>query len=139
MNISGLTTAASIWTVSAIGVLVGVGFYASAIFLAVLSAVFMMWGSKIENLLPARHAVAIKLHFLKDVDLTESDIARLVHAQGYEMAKGSFSITQQDGHSEWRFVAVSMGKRKGTTLVKLGESLKKAHGVQDFHIAHARN
>jgi putative Mg2+ transporter-C (MgtC) family protein len=139
MNISGLTTAASIWTVAAIGVLVGVGFYSSAILLALLSAVFMMWGSKIENLLPARHAVAVRLYFIKDVDLTENDISRLIHTQGYEVAKGSFSITQQDGHSEWRFVAVSAGRRKGSTLVKLGESLKKAQGVQDFHIAHARN
>jgi putative Mg2+ transporter-C (MgtC) family protein len=139
LNISGLTTAASIWTVSAIGVLVGVGFYSAAILLSVLSAVFMMWGSKIENLLPARHAVAVKLHFHKDIDLTENDIARLVHAQGYELAKGSFSITQLDGRSEWRFVAVSAGRRKGGTLVKLSESLKKAQGVQDFNIAHARN
>ena len=32
LNISGLTTAASIWASSAIGVLVGIGFYGAAIF-----------------------------------------------------------------------------------------------------------
>ncbi|MDR3449488.1 MAG: MgtC/SapB family protein [Alphaproteobacteria bacterium] len=139
LNISGLTTAASIWAVAAIGVLVGVGFFGAATMLAVVSGCFMMWGSKLEALLPAKHAVSITLHFHKDIDLTEQDIARLVHAQGYEVAKGSFSIDQHNGQSEWRFVAVSMGKRKGGTLVKLGESLRKAHGVQNFHIAHARN
>jgi len=139
MNISGLTTAASIWTVAAIGILVGIGFYSASIMLAVVSTVFMMWGAKLENLLPSRHAIAITLHFFKDVDLTETDIKRLVHVHGYEIAKGSFSIDQRDGRPEWRFVAVSYGKGKGLPLIKLSESFRKAHGVQDFHLAHARN
>ncbi|MDE1901100.1 MAG: MgtC/SapB family protein [Alphaproteobacteria bacterium] len=139
LNISGLTTAASIWTVAAIGVLVGVGFYSAAILLAVLSTFFMMWGAKIESFLPSRHAVAVNLHFKKDADLSEKDLSKLIHSQGYEVAKGSFSITQRGGESEWRFVAVSMGKRKGASLAKLGESLTRAPGVQDFQIAHARN
>ncbi|MDR3424992.1 MAG: MgtC/SapB family protein [Alphaproteobacteria bacterium] len=139
LNISGLTTAASIWTVAAIGVLVGVGFYTAAVVLAVASAAFMMWGSKIENLLPARHAVSVTLHFHKNVDLTEDDIAHLIRTQGYEIARGSFSIHQRDGQYEWRFVAVSHGHRKSATLVKLSETLKKAPGVQDFLVVHARN
>lgn len=139
MNISGLTTAASIWAVAAIGILVGVGFYSAAIMMSVVSAVFMMWGSKLENLLPARHAISVTLHFKKDADLSEKDLSRLVHSQGYEVAKGSFSINQKEGRMEWRFVAVSLGKKKGGTLTKLSDSLREAHGVQDFFIAHARN
>lgn len=139
MNISGLTTAASIWTVASIGVLVGVGFYGAAGILAFASMFFMMWGAKLENKLPSRHAVSVTLHFQKNVDLTEADIARLIRTQGYEVARGSFSINQREGQFEWRFVAVSQGRHKGATLVKLSESLKKAPGVQDFSIAHARN
>jgi putative Mg2+ transporter-C (MgtC) family protein len=139
LNISGLTTAASIWSVAAIGVLVGVGFYGAAIMLAFVSTIFMMWGAKIENFLPARHAISVSLHFHKNVDLTEADVSRLIHSQGYAIAHGSFSINQRDGQFEWRFVAVSHGRRKGATLVKLSESLRHAPGIQDFHIAHARN
>ncbi|MDO8812750.1 MAG: MgtC/SapB family protein, partial [Gallionella sp.] len=58
-TISGLTTAASIWSASAIGVLVGVGFYAAAMLLSVMSALVMMWVSKLEIWLPSRHAVAV--------------------------------------------------------------------------------
>ena len=47
-NISGLTTAASIWTSSVIGILVGVGFYLSAMGLALMSALIMIYLSKIE-------------------------------------------------------------------------------------------
>src|SRR5476649_2256231 len=55
-NISGLTTAASIWAVSVIGILIGVGFYAAAIMLALLSAGCMIWLSRLEAWLPSRHA-----------------------------------------------------------------------------------
>src|ERR1035438_3754446 len=40
-TISGLTTAASIWAVAAIGVLIGVGFYGGAVLLAVLCMLSM--------------------------------------------------------------------------------------------------
>jgi putative Mg2+ transporter-C (MgtC) family protein len=139
LNISGLTTAASIWTVSAVGVLVGVGFYGAAITVSVMSTVFMMWGAKIENFLPTRHAVSVTLLFNKDVDLTEADISRLIHSQGYMVADGSFSVDQRDGQLEWRFVAISRGKNKSASLVKLSEGLKQAEGIQDFKVAHARN
>ena len=56
-NISGLTTAASIWASSAIGILVGVGFYVAAILLTILSAGSMMWISRVEGWLPSRHVV----------------------------------------------------------------------------------
>src|SRR5450830_599030 len=65
-NISGLTTAASIWASSVIGILVGVGFYAAAMMLALLSAVCMVWISKLEVWLPSRQAVAINLKFAKN-------------------------------------------------------------------------
>ena len=139
MNISGLTTAASIWAVSTIGILVGVGFYGAAITMTTMATLFMMWGSKIENLLPARHAISITLHFTKHFNLTEDDVVRLVYEQGYEVAKGSFSINQRDGKPEWRFVAVSVGKGRSASLVKLSESFRRADGVEDFYIAHARN
>ncbi|HRE18490.1 MAG TPA: MgtC/SapB family protein, partial [Rhodocyclaceae bacterium] len=62
-NISGLTTAASIWAASVIGMMVGVGFYAAAIVLAVLCAVCMLWVYKLENWLPSRPAIAISMRF----------------------------------------------------------------------------
>jgi len=139
LNISGLTTAASIWAVAAIGVMVGVGFYAAAILLAVMAGAFMMWGSKLENFLPSRHAVSITLHFLKDVQPSEDHLNRMIHDRGYEIAKGSFSITERNGLPEWRFVAVSLGRDKSSSLVKLSRTLSKAEGVESFQISHARN
>ncbi len=139
LSISGLTTAASIWSVSAIGILVGVGFYGAAITVAVLATILMIWGGRLEALLPARHALAVTLQIQHPVDMTEHEIDSLIRSQGYELAKGSFSIQQQEGCTEWRFVAVSLGKRRGGSLVKLGRKLRNAEGIQSFQIVHARN
>ena len=62
-NISGLTTAASLWASSVIGILVGVGFYSAAMMLALLCAICMVWISQLEGWLPSRQAVAITLKF----------------------------------------------------------------------------
>jgi len=139
LNISGLTTAASIWMVSAIGVMVGVGFYGAAILLALLSSIFMWWGLRIENFLPSRQAVAITLHFHKNISPSEEDLNRIVLQHGYLIATGSFVIAKRTDQSEWRFVVVSLGKGKGTSLIDLSHALAKAEGVESFHISHARN
>lgn len=89
MNISGLTTAASLWASSAIGIMVGVGFYPAAILLALLSAICMVWVSKLENWLPSRPAVAVVLQFKKGFVPSEQSLRERAVAHGYEIASGS--------------------------------------------------
>lgn len=139
MNISGLTTAASIWTASAIGVLVGVGFYAAAILLALLSAGCMMWASKVENWLPSRHAISIAMRFQKGFTPHQGELAKETLARGYEIAHGSFSIHHEHDQVEWRFVAVALGKGRGMPLAVLAGELSALEGVERFHVSHARN
>lgn len=138
LNISGLTTAASIWSASVIGILVGIGFYAAAILLTLLSAGCMLWVSKLENWLPSRHAIAVSLHFRPDFSPHESEIAQAFLARGYEVAKGSFTINFRDNCQEWRFVALALG-HKGERLSKMSGELTKLEGVDSFQLAHARN
>jgi putative Mg2+ transporter-C (MgtC) family protein len=138
-NISGLNTAASIWMVSAIGVLVGVGFYAAAILLALLSTVFMWWGLKIEDLLPSRQAVAVTLHFHRNVAPSMEYLTQIVRLNGYMIASGSFVIAKHADKSEWRFVIISIGSGKGGSLVNFSQALSVDERVESFHLAHARN
>jgi putative Mg2+ transporter-C (MgtC) family protein len=64
-SIRGLNTAASIWASSAIGITVGLGFYAAAILLALLSTMSMAWVSRLEQWLPAHGHVAVTVQFKK--------------------------------------------------------------------------
>jgi putative Mg2+ transporter-C (MgtC) family protein len=139
LNISGLTTAASIWASCAIGVLVGVGLYGAAILLTGLSAVLMVWGSRLESRLPSRHAIGITLRFATAQVPTEGDLSAWLHACGYELAPGSIAIHAEDGHAEWRFVAVALDRRRGLSLPHLAQQLSARPEVERLGLAHARN
>jgi putative Mg2+ transporter-C (MgtC) family protein len=139
MNISGLTTAASLWASSAIGIMVGVGFYPAAILLALLSAVCMMWVSRLETWLPSRQAVAVVLQFKKGYAPSETRLRERALAHGYEIASGSLSINFKDGMPEWKFVAIALGKGQGAPMTALAEELTGYDGVENFFLSHARN
>jgi len=76
-SIRGLNTAASIWAASAIGVTVGFGFYAAAILLTALSAISMIWVSKLEQLLPSRSEVAIAVQFKRGFSPKEETLCQV--------------------------------------------------------------
>ena len=139
LNISGLTTAASIWTCSAIGVMVGVGFYASAIMLTILSALCMMWISKLESWLPSRPAIAVTLEFQKNFVPLEHTLREVVYSNGYEVASGSFAIRSSNEKLEWHFVAIALSKNSGVSMNELASGLTTLQGVEDFSLSHARN
>lgn len=138
-NISGLTTAASLWATAVIGILVGVGFYAAAMMLAALSAVCMVWISKLEGWLPSRQAVAISLKFDKHFTPLEQALHEKANAHGYEIAGGSISISFRDGAHEWNFVAVARSRQKMGPLSALAREIAQVDGVASFQLAYARN
>ena len=139
LNISGLTTAASIWTCAAIGVMVGVGFYASAMLLTVLSAMCMMWISRLESWLPSRPAIAVTLEFQKNFVPQEHVLRTLINSHGYEVASGSFAIRSNNGKLEWHFVAIAFSKDSGAAMNDLASGLGTLPGLEDFALSHARN
>lgn len=139
LNISGLTTAASIWLASVIGILVGVGFYGAAILLTFLSAASMLYVSKLEIWLPARHAIAVVLQFKPAVMPAEAAVRQAFLALGYEVAGGSFAVAWRSEAVEWRFVAVALGQQHGISLAGMSDSLARLPGVDSFSVAHARN
>lgn len=139
MSISGLTSAASIWASSAIGILVGIGFYFSAILLAALSAALMMWAARLERALPARPAIAISIRFKAGVSPQREIVNRVAHEHGYKVAGGSFSVRYHDGRHTWRYVAIEVPGRKAQSLLKIAEAFAAIGDVEDFEISHARN
>lgn len=139
LNISGLTTAASIWAASVIGVMVGIGFYLSAILLALLSALCMVWIPKIGKWLPARQAIAIVLRFQMHYVPREEQLRHEALVRGYEIAGGSIWIAMNDGKAEWHFVAVALNKKSGGRISDLAHDLSHFEGVESFQLSYARN
>jgi putative Mg2+ transporter-C (MgtC) family protein len=138
-NISGLTTAASIWASSAIGILVGVGFYLAAMGLAFFSAMIMIYLNRLETVLPARHAVAVRMRFKPQVLPREDVLRRAALERGYEIAGSSLTISSEEGRQEWRFVALALSRKSGAPLSELADQLAAFEGLEAFQLSHARN
>jgi len=139
LNIRGLTTAASIWAASAIGVLVGVGFYAAAISLTVLSVLCMIGVAELERWLPSRAGVAVSVEFEKGFIPREEVLRKVALERGYEIAGGSLTISSRDKHAKWYFIAVAIDSKKGTSVPELARMMNSYEGVEHFELTHCRN
>jgi putative Mg2+ transporter-C (MgtC) family protein len=138
-NISGLTTAASIWASAAIGTLIGVGFYAAGIMLALLSASSMLWVSRLENWLPTHPAVAVVLRFRNDFVPRREVLGQAMAELGYDIAWGTLVIAMEKDQPEWRFAAVAAGRESVSGLPDMAQLFAAYEGVESFNLSHARN
>lgn len=138
-NISGLTTAASIWTVAVIGILVGVGLFFAAMSLALLCAICMVLVSRLEARLPLRHAVAITLHFAEGVEPSEKELRAVALQHGYEVASSTITISMENGCRNWNFIAVALSRNATGPLPVFGAALGGFPGVRGFQLGYARN
>jgi len=139
MKISGLTTAASIWAASAIGVLVGLEFFLAAIAMTLMAELFVMMGSRFDVVLPSRRPISVTIQFKKGFHPSKEMVKKLLCKNGYELAAGSLTIQFHAEQIEWRFVATSNNRRRDIALSDLAESLPTTEGVDSFHLARARN
>jgi putative Mg2+ transporter-C (MgtC) family protein len=139
MNISGLTTAASIWAASSIGILLGMGFYFAAIMLTLLCASLMMWGAKLESKLPSHPAIAVMLRGVPERKFTQQELAEFSDALGFRFAPGSLSVEMAGDREEWRFVCTAKRNFGGETLTRFASHVTEIPGVAEYRVAHARN
>jgi putative Mg2+ transporter-C (MgtC) family protein len=138
-SISGLNTAASLWASSAIGVMVGVGLYAAAIMLAVLCALSMTLLYDLEHRLPSRSGVAIAVRYEKNFIPSEEVLRKVSLQHGYDIARGTLSITFREGQPEWHFLAVAHNKRTGARVSDLAQMMSHYKGVESFKISPTRH
>jgi len=139
LNITGLTTAASLWASSAIGILVGIGFYAAAILLTLLSVLCMVGVARLESWLPSRPALAFSVRFGEGRGPDEAMLRQMVRSKGYHLIGATLAVHYFDGRAEWRFVAVERRRGKSEPLARIAAELTAMDGVESFQLSHARN
>jgi putative Mg2+ transporter-C (MgtC) family protein len=138
-NISGLTTAASIWTASAMGVLVGVGFYGAAIALALLCMASLSLMHRLESRLPGRSTLELSLCFHSGEVPDFDELVETALARGYEVLRESLVILVEDGRLHWRFSAVTAERSRAVNSVRLAHEIASSANVARFSIAPVRH
>ena len=136
-SISGLTTAASIWAVSAVGILVGLGFYATAGLLTLLSTFGMLGLQHLEQILPAHHELAIRLRCSREQALDEANLSQLICQHGFTLVTETLAIEITPEWVEWRFFAFTRD-RQVPSFAGLATSLGGLPGILAVQLAHAK-
>jgi putative Mg2+ transporter-C (MgtC) family protein len=139
LSISGLTTAASIWASSAIGVLLGVGFYAAALLLALLCMVSMSVLHRLEARLPGRSTLEVCLTFRPVAPPPFDELAQVAAARGYRVLRDSLRITFADSQPVWRFCVVALERSRAASPDLLAGEIAASEGVASFSIVPVRN
>jgi putative Mg2+ transporter-C (MgtC) family protein len=131
LSVRGLTTAASIWITSAIGILMGIGFYipagiATALTLGTLSG--FRW---IEGKMPTEFYSSFGVRFLRGNAMPEDELRKLVAGHGFSIANLDYRLRNDGEHFEYRMVLLTLNKDDARAL---SESLNKMDTVVGFHI-----
>jgi putative Mg2+ transporter-C (MgtC) family protein len=139
LSIRGLTTAASIWAVSAVGVLLGAGFHAAALLFAALCAFSMSLLQRLERRLPGRSTLDITLSFREGFRPDLEEIAAVACARGYRVLRDSITITFADNQPVWRFAAMAIDRSRALSPALLADELACFEGMAKFSITPVRN
>lgn len=138
-SISGLSTAASIWMCAAIGVLVGVGFYAAAMALTLLAVGGMFIIPVIETLLPQKRAVVIKLRFKSGFIPDKDTIIAKNSSVGLILPDSGININKTEDTYTWHYVALAVPRQTNPTTFEISEALASLEGLTEIDVQPSRH
>src|SRR5207244_4410896 len=128
----GLTTAASIWTTAAIGILVGIGFWFAAIVGAAATLTILSLLRLIEVRLPSEFYAHHVLCFARNTVMPEEKLRELLGSHGFSIANLSSRLTDGGTQFEYRMVLRSRDPKSAETL---SQQLRDLPEVLEFRIS----
>lgn len=136
-SISGLSTAASIWTAAAIGILVGLGFYGAGIALAFLCAFSMTIVLQLERWLPRRKRYLFELCFNLHGHPSAETLQQLGEENGFTVGTDTISISLGKNRQFWSYTATTRARVK-PDMANLARALQQMDGLEKFTISPTR-
>jgi putative Mg2+ transporter-C (MgtC) family protein len=102
LTVRGLTTAASVWTTAAIGILYGVGLTYAAVLATVLTVATLSGFRWIEARIPVQTYAHHVIRFERGKEMPEEDLVRLLREHGFSVANVNYQIDKEGAVFEYR-------------------------------------
>lgn len=132
LNVRGLTTAASIWGVAALGILVGVGLYLPAVGLALLFIFAVELLPRLERRLPARTAFTSTLKFREGYQPRVDAVQAFLAARGMHMPPNTMTLKFSRGRFEIDSLIFAKGGNGSTTMTCVALELSSLPEIESF-------
>jgi putative Mg2+ transporter-C (MgtC) family protein len=133
-SIRGLTTAASIWSSSAIGILVGIHFTGAAITLATMFVACMVAVPVLERRLPGRATIVATLRYREGARPQEEHILEFLKERGLSVQPDSLSIGFDGAHYAQEFLINASGSQRDHSLTRVATELPDIPAVESFTV-----
>jgi len=134
-TIRGISTAASIWTTAAIGVIIGIGFYGAALSATAVSLAAMTVLGRIEKILPHCTTLHLSLVYPKDQVPSSGEIIECMKAYGFEVVDWSYEYCEAKREFHFELVIQAAGTSRSQLMVR---DLSAASDVLEFRLASSR-
>ena len=95
LSVRGLTTAASIWMVASIGIMVGMGFHVAAFSAVVITLIVLSFFSKIEGTMPTRRFGRLMVRFKRSDVITKDELTRISSDCGVKSYHPSYHLEDE--------------------------------------------
>ncbi|MFO7277535.1 MAG: MgtC/SapB family protein [Pseudomonadota bacterium] len=132
LSVRGLTTAASIWTTAAIGILVGIGFYVPAVFATILTFGTLSIFRWIENRIPSQFYAQFLVRFARGEVMPEADMRRLLAEHGFTIANLNYRLDAVQNYFEYR---MTIRTDRAENASRLSVALSALPSVKRFRVS----
>jgi len=136
LSIRGLSTSASVWMTAAIGILIGLGFYAAAILATIATTILMSRFRAIERALPHLAVDLLTVTFARDRAPTHAVLKQRLEAEGFQVDEWAYSFDAITGQMTY---TLSLQSRYGTSKETLVAGLSRDESVIAFAMTPSRS
>jgi putative Mg2+ transporter-C (MgtC) family protein len=131
LTVRGLTTAASIWITSAIGILAGIGFYFPLVISVVLTLGVLSFFRWIEVRMPSHAYYYFAVRLARGTDMSERQLRELVESHGFTIANLSYRL---DGPERLRRHSMVLRSADRSGAGRLAVTLENTDAIREFRI-----
>lgn len=135
-TVRGLTTAASIWVTSCIGILVGSSEYAPAAAATFMTLAALTVFRNIESRIPRRRYARFHITFRRAGVMAEHELREFVHNHGYTVDDVSYALSGEGTLFEYQ---VNMWARDPAAHSRLVHALAKLPDMVDLSVLPTRD
>lgn len=130
LSVRGLTTAASIWITSAIGILVGIGFYIPAALATVLTLGTLSGFRWIEGRMRTEQYAIFSVRLNRGHEMGEDELRKLVAQHGFSVAHVTYRLRDGGENFEYRMALRTLDTRNLRALANALSSIEAVKGFQ---------
>ena len=132
MTVRGLTTAASIWSTAALGILYGIGFYYPALLATGATLGTLAVFRWIEQRVPSQSFANLTLRYRNTNAPSEAHIREMLGAHGFTVSNVSYRLLDDAQDYEYRMVVKAYGS---DAMGRLASGLRSSDHLVEFRLS----